>query len=235
LRTVDGGATSLAELARQDGGNVYVTPRATELTGALASEGVPVLLGPRAKSGPLDPLRLLVVEYLVASDERTLLSRIRAAFWEMGDTRSVVTQRIVHPDDTFVAVTVHDPADAEFTAMARAAGHLLRDVGHAYAQIRLGAIDGTDHKLHLCAIGREIRRLMPVPAGHYKRERREEPCAVLHHEHPHLLALRRLFRRHPRHGAYAFAKSLLLAEDRGLEHDTNLVALARELPLEGAR
>lgn len=53
----------------------------------------------------------------------------------------------------------------------------------------------------------------------------------MHAEHPHIVALRRLFVRHPRHGAYALAKSLLLAEDQLLHRDAELIRLAQVLPI----
>jgi hypothetical protein len=233
LRTVDGRATSLSAVERCADPYAYIADRPSALSRALAEVGVPVLLGPRpiGDAPRTDPVSALVVAYLALRDDRRLITRLRSALWEPVDVAARARTRVCDPADVLVAIRVVESPDAVFSAMADAANEMLKRLGHGYAAMYLGAIEGADHRVHLCAVARELAPTMPIPNGSYLRTGRERPCVVLHREHPHLVALRRLFVRHPRHGAYALAKSLLLVEDQLLHRDAELIRLAQVLPI----
>jgi hypothetical protein len=233
LRTVDGRATSLAEVESRCEEWVYLAERPSRLTVALAAEHVPVLLGARPRGGDAQhgAIATLVVAYLASRDDAGLVQMIRGLFGGASTSAQRAFARLCHPDDVFVGIRVSDAADREFVALASGANQLLDRIGSAYRTIELGAIEGQDGAHHFCAIGRKLASLMPVPGGGYRRGRLETPSVVVDHEHPHLLALRRLWAKHPRHAAYAFAKSLLLAEDRMLDRDPRLIELAERLPI----
>jgi histidine kinase/DNA gyrase B/HSP90-like ATPase len=229
LRTVDGRAVSLSEVDSCCEEWVYLAERPSRLTVALAAERVPVLLG--ARGTETTAIATLLVAYLAGREDAGLVQMVRGLFNMASTAVARARARLCHPDDVFVGIRVTDAPDPEFAAIAAGANRLLDRIGSAYREIRLGAIEGQDGAHHFCAIGRKLAPLMPVPGGSYRRGRLEQPAAVIDHEHPHLLALRRLWAKHPRHAAYAFAKSLLLAEDRMLDHDTRLIELAERLPI----
>ncbi len=233
LRTVDGRATSLAEVEATCEEWVYLAERPSRLTVALAAERVPVLLGarPRGSDAQHGALAKLLVAYLAARTDRGLTGRLLALVNRASTAAQDALARLCHPDDVYVGIRVTDAPDREFEALADSANLLLDRLDAAYREIRLGAIEGADGAHHFCAIGRKLGPVMPVPGGSYRRGRFEQPSVVVDHEHPHLLALRRLHARHPRHAAYAFAKSLLLAEDRLLDRDPRLIELAERLPI----
>jgi len=223
LRTVQGGSTTLRAVTSTGlAGRVLVADEVSGLTERLAARNVVVLLGALPEHGrPGSPVVDLVARRLANYLGPT--ARLTSYFEGRTDLPDAL-RRIVHPAHAFVAVTLDARPDPELGALGQHARRLLARLDCRYAVIATGTVEGNagpvivDPDPDGLVAMRRTRAPLVVGDG---------PRVVLDRQHPHTARLRELARRHPALAVYALAKALLLADDRALDRDLELMELAR--------
>jgi len=227
LRTVDGGAVSLEEVwsaARSDG-QLYVSDQATEISAALAHQGTPVLFARRDPDDGFGDVASILVAYLAHRSSTSLFGRARSVFGF--DHWGAFAKMLKVPEATLLAVEeVSDAGPA--SALIDDAAALLKTTGAGYRRLVGCRITGVHHDPPLFVVARTIQPLMaPPPPGMVGQGfRLLRPEAALNLDHPQVHALVELRSAEPEMAAYFLAKDLLLAEDRELELDSQLIAAA---------
>ena len=259
LRTVDGHALSMAQVwdAAQEDGHIFVSDAATPLTQRLSAQGTPVLLGRGLTADRNELHRDSVVRLLHGYIERRLTEGIFGYFrgrFMPAEVRERAVGTVVAPEQVLLSIELVEDAEPEVKELLRQAHEVLKyampDTSHTVvrplgeATVEPERIDlsyrallacrvtsRTDHA-PLFVVGRQVGPLMAIPPpGRISAERSARPEAAVDIGHPQFRGLLDLFAHEPRMAAYCLAKDLLLAEDRGLERDLELMHTAREMPL----
>ena len=267
LRTVEGGATSLAAVAaaarRQ--GWIFTSDQPSGLTSDLAAADSAVLFSrwrPGSEQAPQGdakdepshmepkgsepgkltptglPAALRLVVAFVADAERSRPLHILASLFTSRDYGTRVSSMLARPEEVFWSIRVDEdsagpsagpsPAGEDSVLISRAE-KLLAQVGAGFKRLRGGVLTAQPAKPPLFVVAERIGRRMAIPPPFAPAEERpSRPEAVVNREHPHYRMLLRLHRRAPGLAAYALAKSLLLAEDRLLERDLELLGHSLE-------
>ncbi|MEZ4454613.1 MAG: ATP-binding protein [Nannocystaceae bacterium] len=229
LRTVQGEAMSLDALvdrARRDR-RVYVADAPTELSGALAQSGVPVLFARRAQAEGLDahgPIGPLVAHYLAHRAKASLRGRLAGALGLADDASFAAL--ISRPERSLLIVEpVAERGEPE--ALLDDAVALLKAIGVHYRKVVSARVHRAEQKAPLFVIADAIRPVMSPPARtHRLLDYFLPPEVAVHRDHDQVRALCELRQADRALAAYCLAKDLLLAEDRREDVDLELMAAA---------
>ncbi|HFE45393.1 MAG TPA: hypothetical protein ENJ18_07835 [Nannocystis exedens] len=232
LRSVQGEALSLDAVwdAASSDGVIYVSDQATEISAALAREGIPVLfsrrtLRPGVDDSDLGDLATVLVGYLAHRSEQSLVGRARSVFgynhW------ATFAKMLKTPEQLLLAIEeVADPGDA--AALIANAGALLKSCNAGYRRLIACRVNDVHSDPPLFVVARKIQALMAPPPSvslhegfHWRR-----PEAAVNLNHPQLRALLTIHATDPPMAAYCLAKDLLLTQDRELALDSSLMAAA---------
>lgn len=232
LRSVEGKALSLDEVwdAASSDGVIYISNQATDISDALAREGIPVLFYRQALRPSIDDkkfgdLATLVVAYLAHRSQDSLVGKARSVFgynhW------APFAKMLKTPEQVLLAIKeVADPGDA--AALIANAGTLLKTSDAGYRRLVACRISDEHDNPPLFVVARKIQPLMapPPPAAPHKGFKWRRPEAAVNLEHPQLQELLGLHASDPPMAAYCLAKNLLLTQDRELTLDSLLMKAA---------
>jgi hypothetical protein len=222
-------------------GSLLFSEGAGELIDQLAQQDIPIVFGRKAWGSLADlgsPARVFTRYAGMLVDEQ-LSVILRRKLHEFMPNRPVldsvveVTQTLATPDEQFLRVRV-DESRGALDGLITRTQHLLSQVGHDYRRVATCRVSSTELEPPLFVIGPSISALMmrPPRLGTLKRKLFRSPWhgweIAINREHPHLLALARLWEREPGMAAYCLARALFLTEDLPLDQTLGLIAHARE-------
>jgi hypothetical protein len=257
LRTVDGRALSMDEVwdsARGDG-RIYVSDAATPLTQRLSEQGSPVLLGRglTADRGQLhkDSVVLLLRQYAEQRLADGLLGFLREKFMP-AELRERATNMLVAPEQVLMSVelleghetaafvaaahdvlerSIVDPGRVSVRPARQGMVEVDRSVEFGYRRLVPCRVTSRVGEPPLFVVGRTVGPMMGLPPpGSLAVDRGARPEAAVNVGHPQFRALFAQWPQRPRLAAYCLAKDLLLAEDRLLRSDQDLIHAALEVP-----
>ncbi len=242
LRTVDGGAVSLADAATAAtrDGRIFVSDTPSPLTAGLRDQGIPVILSRFRREAPdaqavargerraphLAPPLRLVVSFVSDHLRDRLWNRFLHVLTRT-DYGAGVAALVSRPEDVYLAVELDEQTPEPAASLLDAAAGLLHTVGADYRALRGCVLGAASAEPPLFVIGRKTGGLMAVPPPMLApQDRPRRPEAAVNRDHPQFRSLLRLHARAPALAAYCLAKDLLLTEDRLLEQDLRLLEAA---------
>lgn len=228
LRGLSGRALGLEQAveAFRDDGRVFQDSEVTPLVRAVLQQGSPVFAVSGTRTVP--PITTLMVAYLshrVGGRLGRRLGRWIGLLDEL-DYESVVCR----PERVFIAVETEDEPDPVLRGLVRSASHVLEALSLGYREIAIGRVSTPTVPTPMFLVGRRIEPLMalPPPEGFRRRWWRRRPAVLLNGRHPHVQRIVGHGSERPAMAVYALAKCLLLAEDRALARDGELIAQAKK-------
>ena len=240
LRLLHGQPTSLDALAhaRSAQGHLLVADQRTALTDALAAQGVPTLFGsltrsPQARAAAEQRWlpTSLVVKHLAHMQAKQAVGRARALVGALiqrpVDHEAEVRQTMAWPEQLYLPVSVDAQPPGDCAALVAHAQTLLQRAQTPYRRLTTCTLSAPEPQPPLFVVAPKLGALMSRPPKSAKAPRQLE--AAVNRDHPHMRLLVQRFAAHPEHAAYCLAKDLLLDQDRDLELDQTLMALARQL------
>jgi hypothetical protein len=251
LRTVGGEAATLRDVNashRRDGW-IFVATERSKVTDMLTDQGTRVLLGRHPSHHELggedaewqlyQPVRSVLLSYLVARERRTLVGRLEERFainlralvnspgsFLNYDPQARFASQVADPHDVYMAVTIDKKlpaADRDLVANAEA---VLEYVGAAYKKLTTCKLDAGVADPPLFVVGRREAALMARPPRGVAQDD-GKLVAAINREHPQYRSLLSVFRERPELASYCLAKDLLLTEDRLLNLDMALISAIR--------
>ena len=226
MRTVDGEATSLREIAaacRRDD-RVYVASVPSPLTKLLAELAIPVLLSDRMASdtpSKQDPTTHVLVDFLIA--QRGVLSGAVDRVFDV-DAHAGAMERVVHPQHVFVPTKKLSAPPPHIEELILRVARLLDRANVGYSEIAAGTVEALEEAAPLFVLGAKLGRLMARPPGaQYERGRFERPSALINVHHPHFRAIEAMYKKDWSMAVYCLARSLMLEEDHGIDKDIVLM------------
>ncbi|MBI5499949.1 MAG: ATP-binding protein [Deltaproteobacteria bacterium] len=243
LRDVHGGALSLeqADETLERDGRLLVSRQATPLTRRLRARKLPVLLGrDRGLSPPvvrdsLDALYDVLRRIAELRARRLLANRVRRFVgdvvgaitnWRPRETEAAPTF-LADPEHVYLPVVPDKHPPGDLRPLLDAASALLGRIGARYGRLGTFTVEVPGADVPLFVTGRRLGPLMARPPKIRPPSQHVLEAAV-HRHHPHFRRLADLHPRRPALAAWCLARSLLLVEDRLLDHDDALLRAALE-------